>query len=204
MRNLKLVEPPRQEPPALHARAMDDLRFIRETMLNASSFTVISGWGEVLVGITAIAAGLFATQNVGSMRWLGTWLSEAALSIAIGGLATAWKGRAANMPLISGPIRKFVLSFAPPILVGAVLTGVLVRAGLFEAVPGTWLLLYGTGVVTGGAFSVKIVPVMGLCFMGLGVLALFTPAAWGNWWLVAGFGLLHVMFGIFIARRHGG
>lgn len=204
MRNLKIAEPAEQESPALHERAMDDLRFIRETMLNASSFTVISGWGEVLVGMTAIAAGLFATQSVGSMRWLGTWLAEAALSIAIGGLATAWKGRALNLPLISGPIRKFVLSFAPPILVGAVLTGVLVRAGLFDAVPGTWLLLYGTGVVTGGAFSVRIVPVMGLCFMGLGVLALFSPAAWGNWWLMGGFGLLHVLFGIFIARRHGG
>jgi hypothetical protein len=114
------------------------------------------------------------------------------------------KANRAQVPLMSAPARKFVLSFAPPLLVGALLTFVLYRAGLAGAIPGTWLLLYGTGVVTGGAFSVRVVPVMGLCFMLAGAVALFCPLAWGTAFLAAGFGGLHLVFGLIIARRYGG
>jgi len=126
------------------------------------------------------------------------------VAIAIGALAMQRKASVAQVPVLSGPARRFVLSFAPPLLVGALLTIVLYRAGLYAAIPGTWLVLYGTGIVTGGAFSVRVVPVMGLCFMALGAVALFCPLPWGTWFLIAGFGGLHLVFGLIIARRFGG
>jgi len=190
--------------PALHERAMDNLRFIRETMESAASFTAVSGWGEIAIGLTALAAAVLASQIADLRAWLSVWMSEACLSVLIAGGAMLRKARAARLPMLSGPGRKFALSFLPPLAVGAILTVVLYRAGFISALPGTWLLLYGTGVVTGGTYSVKIVPVMGLCFMALGAAALFCPASLENLFMAIGFGGLHIIFGIIIARRYGG
>lgn len=201
------IHPLRQEssePTPLNARAEANLRFIRETMERASSFTDVPGWGLVAMGLTAlVAAGCSAVQNE-PRTWLLVWLVEATLAIGIAMTTMAAKARANGQSLVKGPGRKFLLSFLPPCVAGAFLTIVLVQAGLWHVLPGAWLLLYGTGVVTGGAFSVKSVPVMGLCFMALGVVAFFGPAGWGSAWMALGFGATHVVFGIEIARRHGG
>lgn len=191
-------------PPALHDRAMDNLRYIRETMERASSFTAVPGWGQVAIGVTALAATYLAAHQVTARGWLGTWLAEAVIALLIAGWLMDRKARALGAPLLSGPGRKVAFSLSPPLVVGALLTVVLFRAGLTEAIPGMWLLLYGTGVVTGGMFSVSIVPVMGICFMVLGAATLFAPAAWGNWLMAAGFGGLHIIFGTIIARKYGG
>jgi len=193
-----------ERPVALDAHAADNLRYIRETMERAGSFTAVPGWGGVVIGVTAVAAALVAARQSTPERWLATWLVEAVLAIAIASGATARKARQARMPLFSGPGRKFALSFAPPLVVGALLTAVLFRAGGWKVLPGMWLLLYGTAVVTGGAFSVRVVPVMGMCFMAVGAAALFSPASWGNAFMAAGFGGLQIVFGLVIAKKYGG
>lgn len=183
---------------------MDNLKFIRETMERASAFTGISGWGQVAIGATAIVAAFLAAGQPTFKAWLAVWLAEAVVSLLIAGWSIDRKARAAQLPLLSGPGRKVAFSLSPPIFVGALLTVVLYRAGLTNAIPGVWLLLYGTGVVTGGMFSVSVVPIMGLCFMTLGAVALFTPPNLAIYFLAAGFGGLHIIFGVIIARRYGG
>jgi hypothetical protein len=192
------------EPVALHSRAIDNLRFIRETMESAVSFTAVPGWGGCVMGLTALLAAWIAARQTSPQAWLETWLAEGVVAIAIGAAAMQRKARAANLPMLSPPARKFLLSFAPPLAVGALLTAALFRSGFSSAIPGMWLLLYGTGVVTGGAFSVPVVPLMGICFMADGAAALFAPAVWGDGLLAAGFGGLHLVFGAIIAKRYGG
>ena len=193
-----------EEPPALHSRAMDNLRFIRETMERASSFTAVPGWGAFFMGVTALAATAIATGQHSARGWLVTWMVEALIAMLVGGWAMDRKARRQETSLLSGPARKFILGLTPPLLVGALLTSVFYRAGLMGDIPGVWLLLYGTGVVTGGVFSVRIVPLKGVSFMILGAIALFSPPTWGNFYMAFGFGLLNIIFGIIIARRHGG
>ncbi len=183
---------------------MDNLRFIRETMERAACFTAVSGVGEVAVGVTAIAAAFVAARTTSPASWLLAWLGEAFVAFLITATAIAWKARQARMSLVSRPGRRFALGLFPPLCAGALLTAVLFAAHVLWVLPGLWLLLYGTGVVTGGAFSARIVPIMGLGFMALGAAALFCPVAWGNAFLAAGFGGLNLLFGLFIARRHGG
>lgn len=192
------------EPPEMQARAMDNLRFIRQTMEAAATFTAVSGWGTVLIGLTALAATALASSTGSTARWAFIWIGEAVLAVAISVYTMTLKARAAGMPVWSEPARKIVFSFAPPMAVGALLTLVCYEQRLIGMLPGIWLLLYGVGVVAAGTFSVRIVPVMGLAFMGVGTVALFAPPSWSTACMATGFGGLHLFFGALIARRHGG
>jgi hypothetical protein len=183
---------------------MDNLRYIRRTMERAGSFTAVPGIGGMLMGSTALLAAWIADRPTGSRQWLAVWLLEAVAAFLIGIGATAVKARRVKIPLLSGPGRKFVAGFAPAMLAGGVLTAVLYSAGLATFLPGTWLLLYGAGVVSGGGASVRVVPVMGACFMAAGTVALLLPQASGNVALAAGFGGLHIIFGTIIAVKYGG
>lgn len=195
--------PKHSEPIPIDRKAADNLRYIRDTMERAASFTAVPGWGGVVIGCTALAAGALAFGRTpeGQFR---VWLAEAAVALIIACITVQAKSRRLSQSLKSNPARRALLSFMPPLLAGGALTAILIEHSMLMVLPGLWLLLYGTAVVTGGAFSVRIVPLMGLCFMTIGFLAFLSPVAWGNLFLMSGFGLLHVVFGIVIARRHGG
>jgi hypothetical protein len=191
-------------PEVLSDRAADNLRFIRDTMERASSFTAVPGWGGVGMGISALGAAAISRFARTPEEWLGIWLAEAFLAVSIGAGAMCLKARKARLPLFAGPARRFLLTLSPPLFAGAVTTLALHRAGQTALLPGLWLLLYGAAVVTGGAFAVRIVPVMGLAFMLLGAIALVSPPSWGTAFLAAGFGGIQIAFGLIIARRYGG
>lgn len=195
---------PRPDSPEMHVRAMDNLRFIRETMERAGSFTAISGWGVAAIGVIALAAGVVAGLQTSPRGWLAVWMADAVISLVVAASTIGAKAAALRIPLLSEPARKFFLSFLPPMAVGAVLTVVLLSQGHTTLLPGLWLMLYGAAVITAGTYSVKIIPVMGAAFTALGTIALVAPAEWGNIFMAAGFGGLHIGFGALIARRHGG
>jgi len=183
---------------------MDNLRFIRETMERSTSFTAVPGWGTAAMGLIALAGTAVATLMPSPATWLIAWIAAACCAIAVGSYTLIRKSQMVNESLFDGAGRRFVLGMLPPVTAGMVLTIVFFRMGLFSIMPPVWLLIYGTGVVTGGAYSVRIVPVMGLCFMSLGIVAFALPAAWADALMAVGFGGIHIVAGIIIARRYGG
>lgn len=199
-----MPRPQPSEPIPLHGRAMDNLQFIRQTMEQATAFTAVPGLAGVLMGVTALVAAWLAARQPTQAAWLAVWVAEAALAGAIAGAGIVLKARRAEIPLLSGPGRKFLLSFLPPVATAVLLTPALYQLGATGVIPGLWLLLYGAGVITGGSYSVRVIPLMGLGFMLLGGAALLAPASVGNVLLAAGFGGLHIVFGAVIARKYGG
>ena len=194
----------RRQPVALHSEAMDNLRYIREAMELSSSFTSVPGWGGIAMGLTALLAAWLASTPSLAEHWLAVWLADAVVAALVGGWALVRKARGEGVKLSRGVGRRFLFSLTPPLVAASVFSVVLYRLGATHAIPGTWLLLYGAGVVTGGTFSVRPVPVMGLSFMLLGVAAFAAPPSWSNGLLALGFGGLHIVFGAIIARRYGG
>ena len=189
----------------IHARAEENLRYIRDAMARAGAFTAVPGWGGVAIGATALAAAAISGPPDNSLRWILVWFGDAAAAATIALTAMARKARRSGAPLSPGsPAYRFALAYVPPLVAGIVLTPVFATLDLMARLPGCWLLLYGTAVATGGAFSVRVVPLMGVAFMALGTIAFDAPAAWGHYFLAAGFGGLHIVFGLIIARHYGG
>lgn len=192
------------DPAPIRDHALSNLRYIREAMERASAFTSIPGWGGVGVGVTAIIAAVLAGRAGLSRTWMLIWLGEAVVAAVIAGVAMIRKAARSNVSFRGTPARRFFISYFAPIVAGAVLTIFLARHGFHAALPPAWLLLYGASFISSGAYSIPTVPVMGVCFMLLGIAACFVPFALANALLGAGFGGLHVVFGWVIARRYGG
>jgi hypothetical protein len=189
---------------SLQGRAADDLRYIRSAMERSGTFTAVPGAGGVAMGTVGVMAALVASVQPSPQRWLGTWLTAALIALVIGTISIRRKAARGGMPLTGAIGRRFALSLSAPLIAGAALTVALVQSGQWPLLPPVWLLLYGAGVVTGSVVSVPIVLGLGCLLMAIGVIALVTPAEWGNVWLGLGFGLLQIMFGGYIWRKHGG
>jgi hypothetical protein len=192
------------EPIRLDTQAMDNLRFIRDAMENAGSFTAVPGVGGIMMGATALFAAFAAHLSKSPRAWLAIWMGEALLALAIG-LGFSWRKAVRNgTPLLSRAFRRFALAMMPAVFTGALLTWVLYPNDPRHLLPALWLLLYGVGVSSGGAFSVRVVPIMGICFLMVGAAAALTPVSWTDPLMALGFGMLHIVFGWKIARNYGG
>jgi hypothetical protein len=183
---------------------MDNLSFIRSAMESAGSFTAVPGVGGMLMGATALLAAWSAHLSRSQVAWMEIWIAEAFLALLIALWFSYRKASRNGSPLLSRPFHRFVLAMAPSVFVGAILTSMLYSTSGTRLLPAAWLLLYGASVSSGGAFSVRIVPIMGGSFLALGAVAAFASAAWADPLMALGFGGLHMFFGFVIARKYGG
>ena len=200
-------------PIPLHLRAEDNLSFIRDAMTRSSSFTAVPGWGMVAMGGIALFGAWVAAVQQSLDWWVNTWGVVAAVACSVGVAFMLVKAKRNRASLFSGPGKRFVLSFSPSIAAGIILSELFYRQNLDHLMPTTWLMLYGIAVMNGGAYSVKPVPLTGLCFLVLGVASAFLPletvTVVGSFLLrdailALGFGGFHIVLGVIVATKYGG
>jgi hypothetical protein len=187
--------------PAVSKPPGGNLRIIRQTMRQSSALTAVPGWGVVAMGVTALIAAPIALRQPTPNGWLAVWLVEALVAATV--MLVAMHRKAARLRTTISARRLF-LGLLPALAAGGLLTVALMWSGPVRLIPGVWLVLYGVAVTQAGAFSVRALPAMGAAFVALGAIALPLPWFWANLVLAAGFGLLHIGFGVFIARRYEG
>jgi hypothetical protein len=186
----------------IDSQAVATLRYIRESM-DAATSVAVPGSAGIAMGIVGLLAMVICSAPGLREFWLGIWLASAALG---GGLGFALVTRPASLRgllLYGTPLRKFALCLFPALFGGAVMTGVHWSYGNLHAIPGTWLLMYGCALISASVAATRTIAVMGGAFVALGLLALFLPEGVQIYMLGAGFGGLHVLFGLLIGRtRH--
>ena len=133
---------PRTQPVELHEHAMDNLKYIRQTLERAGSFTAVPGKGGMLMGVVAFVGGMGRSAASQRRRMAGGLDGRRGGRQSQSELAGAASNRGVSRcRCFPGPGRKFIAGFAPAILAGAVLTVVFYRAGISGFLPGVWLLL---------------------------------------------------------------
>ena len=191
------------KPVALDSHALGTLNYIRASIEAAGAFAV-PGTAGIAMGAVGLAAAAVASLPVLSGHWIGIWLAAGVLASGIGIVLIARQRTGHGLPLYRGPARRFVLCLCPALLAGAVLTGVLWRAGETRLIPGMWLLLYGSAVLSATLLTapamMRLIGVMGALFVLWGTVAFGLPARWHNLILAGGFGMLHLAFGLLIGR----
>jgi hypothetical protein len=190
-------------PISIETRALGTLAYIKRS-IDSSGSMAVPGTAGVVMGSIGILAAIAASLPPWAPHWLAIWTLAGATAFLVGGALMAREAAQSGHARYLGPVRKFLLCLCPALFAGAVLTGVLWRAGLASLVPGTWLLLYGCAVLSAStvtiASTMRLIAIMGTLFAALGCLAFALPPEAHTATLGLGFGVLHIVFGLLVGR----
>lgn len=177
----------------LDSHAAATLRYIRASMESALSLAVPGSTG-IASGIVGVAATIVSSIPALRPYWLIVWLLAAVVAAIAGG----------TLLFRQAPIRRFAMGLVPSLFAGAVMTAVLWSSGNVQAIAGTWLLLYGCGLIAASTATGKSIGILGAAFVIAGLLALILPDSLQIPMLGIGFGGLHIVFGLLVRRAgHG-
>jgi hypothetical protein len=187
----------------IDSHAATTLRYIRASMEAAASLAV-PGSAGIAMGIVGLLASVISSIPNWHQHWLGIWLAAAIVAAGLGGTLLTRQSSLRGLTLAGTPLRKFTLCLVPGLFGGAVMTAVNWSYGSLHAIPGTWLLVYGCALIAASAATTRTIGFMGGLFAALGLLTLALPDNLQMLMLGAGFGALHLIFGLLIGRMDHG
>ncbi len=183
----------------LDSHAAATLRYIRASMESAASLAVPGSTG-IASGIVGVTAAIVSSIPALRPHWLVVWLLAAVVAAGVGGALLLRQPSLSSLTIGGAPIRRFAIGLLPSLFAGAVMTLVLWSSGMQRTIPGTWLLLYGCGLIAASAATARVIGILGGSFVAAGLLALLLPEKLQILMLGVGFGGLHILFGYLVGR----
>ncbi len=113
---------PRNRSAAPEPSAIEHLEVIRKAMERSTTFTAVSGWGYVAMGLTALVAAPIALRQTTTQGWVAVWLAEALVAVTLALVAMHWKASHLGTAILSVPGRRLFVGLLPALFAGGVMT----------------------------------------------------------------------------------
>ena len=196
------------------------MREIQRIMERATLFTLLPGVPAVVGGLMVLAGcavsyAMFRSLDFADILNLSfdaqaafcvMWFAIGVLGVLLEVVYTTRAAARHGLVPIDRPARVAAFSLTPSVVVAMVLTFKFLiplepRPEEIQYIVPVWMMLYGTGVYTAGLFSIRAPRVLGLAFLAVGVVALLCFPAYGVVSAALSFGLLHIVFGLYVVRK---
>ena len=207
--------------------SLETLYEIRNIMERSVRFISLSGWSGIWAGLTAIAGAYAAyqwlTPDILSHNFMVQPVSQKgdafcfcganlyrplilAVTIFIVALAGAYyftmrKVKAQGGTLWNTASRSMFKAMAMPLIAGAIFCLGFMEYGHGIYLAPACLIFYGLALYNGSRYTLSEIRYLGMLEMLLGCICLFMPG-YGLYFWTAGFGLLHILYGIIMWNKY--
>jgi len=199
---------------------IQDIAEIRSMMERSSKFLSLSGWAGIMAGIYAltgfyIAYKIFDFNPVeivydpvissslysGLLKviFLATGILVLAIITAI--LLSYLKAAKRSENLWNHTTKRLLINMLVPLCTGGLLILILISNGLIGLIAPFTLLFYGLALYNAGMDTYKEVKILGLIEMGLGLISSYFVEYGLIAWAL-GFGVIHIIYGIYIHYKY--
>ena len=197
--------------------AQSRMEEIQRIMERATLFTLLPGTPAVIGGLLVLAgcavsyamfrsldfADMLRMSLTAQMAFCVMWFLVGVIGVLVEVILTTRAAARQQLTPVDRPMRVAAFSLTPSVVVAMVLTYKFLipvdpRPEEIRYIVPVWMMLYGTGVYTAGLFSIRPPRILGLVFLGLGVAALMFFPQYGVVSAALSFGLLHIIFGVYI------
>ncbi len=197
---------------------LEDIKDIKDIMNRSSRFISLSGWAGVFAGIIALAGVyvaykiVYAGQNYLAYRQT-IITSETLVHLLLIALATLLlaflsvlfftrkKAIKNNQKLWDHQSKRLVINLLIPLVAGGLLCLILLSKGFIGLIAPLTLLFYGLALINASKYTLSEIRSLGVIEVVLGLTATFF-IGYGLLFWALGFGLLHIIYGIFMELRY--
>lgn len=201
---------------------IQDIAEMRAMMERSSKFLSLSGLAGVMAGIYALAGAFIAYQvfdfnptgpfyypgrpatgNVWNDLLPVIFLATSVLLLAIGTayFLSSKKAVKRRETFWNATTRQLLFHMAVPLVAGGLLILLLIAQGITGFIAPFTLLFYGLSLCSASKFTYEEVKSLGLINVGLGLLSSYF-VEYGLICWAAGFGVVHIIYGIYMHYRY--